>query len=57
MVRFTFFGKSGPKTKNCQFELKLGTYTNSNMHNSMVLFTFSISDQNFHFGGTFGPKN
>ena len=33
-------GKFGPKHKNCQFKLKFGTYTNSNMQNSMVVFTF-----------------
>ena len=28
--------------QNCQFELKFGTSTNSNMQNSIVVFTFSV---------------
>ena len=30
-----FLGKFGPKNKNCQFQLKFGGSTNSNMQNSM----------------------
>ena len=37
-----FLGKFGPKNENCQFKLKFGTKTNSNMQNSMVVFTFSV---------------
>ena len=36
-----FLGKFSPNNQNCKFKLKLGTYTNSNMQNSMVMFTFS----------------
>ena len=32
--------KFGPKNQNCQCKLKFGTYTNSNMQNSMVIFIF-----------------
>ena len=35
-------GKSGPKNQRCQFKLKFGTYSNSNMQNSVVVFTFSV---------------
>ena len=33
-----FLGKFGPKNNNCQFKLKIGTYTDSNMKNSVVIF-------------------
>ena len=36
-----FFGKFNPKYQNCQFKLKFGTYANSNMQNSMVIFNFT----------------
>ena len=36
----TFFGKFGPKSRNCQFKVKIGTYTNSNMTNSILMFIF-----------------
>ena len=38
----TFLGKFGSKNQNGQFELKFGAYTNSNMHNSVVVFTLSV---------------
>ena len=41
--------KLGPKNQNFQFRLKFGTWTNSNMQNSVVIFTFSIFDQKYHF--------
>ena len=37
-----FLGKLGAKNQNCQFKLKFGTYTSSNMQNSMVVITFSV---------------
>ena len=43
-----FLGKFGEK-KNCQFSLKFGTKNNSNMQNSMAMFTFSVFDQNYSF--------
>ena len=52
-----FFGKFGPKIQNCQFELKFGTSTNSNMENLMVVFIFSIFNQKYSFWVKFGPKN
>ena len=32
------------KNQNCEFKLKFGSKINSNMQNSMVVFTFSILD-------------
>ena len=52
-----FLGKFGPKNQNCQFKLKFGTKTNSNMQNSMALFTFSVLDRKYPFLDKFGPKN
>ena len=59
-------GKFGPKNQHCQFKLKFGNYTNSNMQSSMVLFTFSVLDflgkfslknQNYQFKLKFGSQN
>ena len=44
-----FLGKFGSKNHNCQFKLKFATETNSNMQNSMVVFTFSVLDGKHHF--------
>ena len=44
-----FLGKFGPKNQNCQFKLKIGTKTNLNIKNSMVMFTFSVSDWKYVF--------
>ena len=44
MVVFMFWVKFGPKNQNCQFKLNIGTKTNSNMQNSIALFTFSVLD-------------
>ena len=52
-----FFGKFGPKSQDYQFELKFGTYTNSNMQNSIVMFTFFVFVRKCFFEGKFGPKN
>ena len=41
----TIFGrKFGPANQNCQIKLKFGTQTNSNIQNSLMLFTFSVLD-------------
>ena len=42
-------GKYSQKNKNCQSRLKFGIHTNSNMQNSMVMFTFSVFDQKYPF--------
>ena len=39
-----FLDKLGPQGQNCQFKMKFGTYINSNMQNSMVVFSFSVLD-------------
>ena len=46
-LQIPFFGKFGPKNQNCQFNLKFGTWTNSNMQNSMAMFNFSAFDWNY----------
>ena len=48
-VEMLFLGKFGPKSQNYQFKLKFATYTNSNMQNSMVMFTFSVFDPKHPF--------
>ena len=45
----TLSSKFRPENQNCQFKLKFGTYTNSNMQNSMALLTFSVLDQQNSF--------
>ena len=37
-----FLGKFIPKNQNCQLILKFGTWTNSNMQNSVAMFYFSV---------------
>ena len=44
-----FLGKSSQKNRNCQFKLTFGTKTNSNMQNSIVIFTVFVSDWNYSF--------
>ena len=39
-----FLGKLGPKNQNSHFKLKLGTYTDSRMQNSMVMLILSVFD-------------
>ena len=56
LIGNTLLGKFGPKSENCQLKLKLGTYTNSNMQNSMVMFTFSGFGQEFAFWANFIQK-
>ena len=48
-VEMLFLGKFGPKSQNYQFKLKFGTYTNSNMKNSMVNVHFSVFDWAYAF--------
>ena len=44
-------------SQNCQFKLKLGTQTNSNMLNSMARFTFFVFDWNYPFQANLVKKN
>ena len=39
-----FLRKFGAKSQNYQFKPTFGTYTNSNMQDLMMLFTFSVFD-------------
>ena len=43
-----FLGKFDPN-QNCQFKLKFAFFTNSNMQNSMVMFTFPVLNQKYPF--------
>ena len=43
-VEMPFLGKFHSKNQIYQFMQKFGTYTTSNMQNSMVIFTFSVSE-------------
>ena len=52
-----FLEKFGPKNQSCQFELKFGTKTNSNMQNSLVIFTFSFFSPRMPHLGKFGLKS
>ena len=48
--KYLFWGTFVPKTQNYQFMLKFCTWTNSNMQNSMTMFTFSVFDGKKLFG-------
>ena len=50
------WSKFGPKNQNCQFQLKFDTYTNLNMQNSAVLFTFSVFDSKYLFDQIWSKK-
>ena len=40
-----FLSKFGSRNQNCQFKLKFGTLTNSNMQISVVMFNFLFFDR------------
>ena len=44
-----FSSKFSPKNPKCLFRMKHGISANSNMLNSMVVFTFSVLDWNYCF--------
>ena len=48
-MEIPFLGKFGPKNQNYQFKPKFGTYTNSNMQNSMVMLTFPVFEWKYPF--------
>ena len=52
----SFLEKYGPKSQNYQFKLKFGAYTNSNMQNSIAVFTFFVFDQKCPFWINFVQK-
>ena len=35
--KLSYFDKFGPKNQNCLFKIKVNTYSNSNMQNSMAM--------------------
>ena len=43
-MKIPFLKKFCSKRQNCHFKLKFGTGTNSDMQNSLVMFTFSVFD-------------
>ena len=45
----TCLGQFRLKNQNCQLAVKLDTWTNSNMLNSMMLFTFFVFDRKYPF--------
>ena len=42
--------KFDPKVESCLFKVKFSTQTNSDIKNSIVMFTFSFSTENTLFG-------
>ena len=46
-LQIPFLGKFGPKNQNCHFILIFGTWTNSNILNSMMVFNFSAFYWNY----------
>ena len=48
-VEIPFLDKFGPKSQNSHFKLKFGTYTNSNMQNSMAMFIFLVFEWKYPF--------
>ena len=52
-----FLGKFVPKSQNYQLKLNFGTQSNSNMQNSVMLFTFFCFSVEIPFLGKLGPKN
>ena len=47
----------GPKNENCQFQVKFGTKSDSDMKNSMMMFILYVSERKYHFCGKFVSKN
>ena len=47
--KYPFWTKLFQKNKNCQFNLKFGTKTNSNMQNSMVVFILFVLGWKYQF--------
>ena len=51
-LEIPLLSKFGPKNENCQFQLKFGTLSNSNMKNSMVMLLFFYLNESILFYGT-----
>ena len=47
LFELTFLHKFVPRNQNGQFELKIGSKTNSNVKNSMVMFIFPVFDRKY----------
>ena len=54
-LEIPILGKFGPQNQNYQFKLKFSSWTNSNMQNSVMLFTFSTG--NTLFGQIWSKKS
>ena len=53
---FPFLNKSVLFMTNCLLNVKFGTYTNSNMQNSMAMFTFYVLIWKYSFWVNLVPK-
>ena len=53
----SFLSNLVQKIKNCQFKLKFGSKTKSDMLNLMMIFTFSVANWKRPFLGKFGSRN
>ena len=53
----TIFGQIWSKKSKYQLWLKFGAYTNWNMQNSVVMFTFSVFDRNYAFWANLVQKS
>ena len=53
----TLFDKFGRKNSNCQFKLKIGTNTNLDMKNSVVMFIFCVFQRKYSFLGNLLQKS
>ena len=56
VLTFSVLDRKQPKIKQLQFRLIFGTYTNSNMQNSMVVFKFSVLGSKHPFLNKFDPS-
>ena len=56
-AEISFLGKFGPKRQNYQFKLRFGACTNSNMLNSIVMFTFFVFNWKYPFWGNLVQKS
>ena len=50
------FGQIWPKISKLAIKVKFGTYANSNMHNSMEVFNFSVLDREHSFSANLITK-
>ena len=55
--KYPFWVNLIQKVKNSHFKLKFGTYTNSNMQNSMVMFIYFVFDWKYPFWANLSKKS